>query len=106
MDEAVSSALDADATGAVGQGDARPVCQTDARCVEGDEVVRSLEVLAEDVATLPHGDGTPARDAALFRGVIVGGFAVLEEEAVVGGHEDAGDVRGDELADEAGELLR
>ena len=104
VDEAVSSALDADAAGAVGQGDAGPVCQADARRVEGDEVVRRLEVLTEDVAALLHGDGTPARDAALFRGVIVGGFAILEEEAVVGGHEDAGDVRGDELADEAGEL--
>ena len=104
VDEAVSSALNADAAGAVGQGDARPVCQADARCIEGDEVVRRLQVLAEDVAALLHGDGTPARDAALFRGVIVGGFAVLEEEAVVRGHEDASDVRGDELADEAGEL--
>ena len=105
MDEAVSSALDADAAGAVGQGDARPVCQADARRIEGDEVVRRLQVLAEDVAALLHGDGTPARDAALFRSVIVGGFAVLEEETVVGGHEDAGDVRGDKLAYEAGELV-
>ena len=32
-------------------------------------------------------------------------FAVLEEEAVVRSHEDAGDVCGDELADEAGELV-
>ena len=105
VDEAVSSALDADAAGAVGQGDARPVCQADARRIEGDEVVRRLQVLAEDVAALLHGDGTPARDAALFRSVIVGGFAVLEEETVVGGHEDAGDVRGDKLAYEAGELV-
>ena len=105
VDEAVSSPLDADAASAVGQGDARPVCQADARCIEGDEVVRRLQVLAEDVAALLHGDGTPARDAALLRCVIVDGFAVLEEEAVVGGHEDASDVGGDELADEAGELV-
>ena len=105
VDEAVSSALNADAAGAVGQGDARPVCQADARCIEGDEVVRRLQVLAEDVAALLHGDGTPARNATLLRGVVVGGLAVLEEEAVVGSHEDAGDIRRDELADEAGELV-
>ena len=97
VNEAVSSALNANAACAVGQGNARPVCQADARRIEGDKVIRRLQVLAEDVAALPDRDGTPTRDATLFRGVIVGGFAVLEEEA--------GDVRGDELADEAGELV-
>ena len=42
VNEAVSSALDTDAAGAVGQGDTRPVCQADARCIECDEVIRRL----------------------------------------------------------------